>query len=1092
MVGFVVRRLRGRLPLASAALLTVLITTAVLTALTVFDRAADEAGTRRALQGPGHGRTTVLLSGDRTLADRTADDAAVRGFAQDLFAPLPVTVQAVARSGSYGLAATAAPGKDPDLTTIAALDRARTVLADGSWPAAARPGGPVEVAVPEPALAGLGLAGARLPAELELTDRFTGRPLTVLATGVYRVADREDPYWRLDPLAGRGTQLLSFASYGPLLADDTVFTGGTVAQGARSWLVDADFTALPVAGTGALRQRAVDLADRIRREQSLRTDTDLPALLDELATDALVARSTLLVGALQLAVLAAAALLLVVHLLADRQAAENELLTARGASRRRIGAFTAAEAALLALPAAVLAPPLTPLLLRLLPGTGGALPTGVPAVSWPVAAAVAVGCVLLAVVPVLLRSAGTAVLRRAGRRRAAVAGAVRSGADLALLVLAVLAYQQLTHYAGGGLSADAAGRLGVDPLLVAAPTLALCAGTVLVLRLLPFAARLGERLAARGAGLAPALAGWQFARRPGRGAGPVLLLVLATSMGMLAVGQRASWSASQADQADFATAGGLRISGSAVPVAGQGGQYRALPGGDRLIPVIRKDQHLTDGRAATVLALDARAAAAHLPVRSDLLDGRDPKALFAALPAEPLTGAKAGPVLPGRPTRIDLDVTTRVTTPAHPLPDMDGFACPGVCRHDLRLRILLRDGLGVSYTVQAPPIAESGAQHVSVDLGGLYGAPTGTPAWPLTVAGLLVESELQPDSGVTGQLSIDRITALDGPGAAPAPVTLPEGLGWKVTAEAKGKLPSDGFGAKVGTGLLLLDYHTLSGPRGVQRMTVAPIDAEGAAAVAPEPVAVATRDYLAGSGASVGDEVRVPLGTATIKVKVVAQVQALPTAFGPAIALDLATLDRVLAAHGDYGLGPTEWWLPGTGPDDPTPRQAADRLRAGATVQNLQVRQELAADLRADPLGAAPQSALAALAVAAAALAAIGFAAASAGAAAERTAEFAVLVALGTPRRRLARTVAAEQGVLALLGLGVGLGLGALLVHLMVPLMVLTPTAHRPVPEVLVRLPLGQVALLAAAMAAVLLVSARPAARRHREPGSRLRHVEEM
>ncbi|MFD0560636.1 FtsX-like permease family protein [Kitasatospora saccharophila] len=110
---------------------------------------------------------------------------------------------------------------------------------------------------------------------------------------------------------------------------------------------------------------------------------------------------------------------------------------------------------------------------------------------------------------------------------------------------------------------------------------------------------------------------------------------------------------------------------------------------------------------------------------------------------------------------------------------------------------------------------------------------------------------------------------------------------------------------------------------------------------------------------------------------------------------------------------------------------------------------------------------------------------------AERAREFAVLAALGAPRRRLLRTVAAEQGVLAVLGVGTGLLLGTALVHLVVPLVVLTPAAARPLPAVLVRLPLGQVAALAVVTAAALLLPALLVGRRGRDLGARLRGVEE-
>jgi len=105
----------------------------------------------------------------------------------------------------------------------------------------------------------------------------------------------------------------------------------------------------------------------------------------------------------------------------------------------------------------------------------------------------------------------------------------------------------------------------------------------------------------------------------------------------------------------------------------------------------------------------------------------------------------------------------------------------------------------------------------------------------------------------------------------------------------------------------------------------------------------------------------------------------------------------------------------------------------------------------------------------AAALAALGFAVSATGSLRERDSEFAVLRALGAPRRRLARTIAVEQGVLVTLALLVGAALGTVLARAVIPLILLTSDAARPVPEVLVELPLGQVALLLAAVAATPL-----------------------
>ncbi|MFI8083077.1 FtsX-like permease family protein [Kitasatospora sp. NPDC086009] len=1091
MLGFVVRRLRGRLPLAGAVLLTVLITTAVLTALVAFNRTVGEAGLRQALQAPGQAaRTTVLVKAEHGQDKRAADDAAVAGYAGRLFGGLPVHHESLTRSRSYGLPAAAATATAPaagqaaakqtDLTLLATLDHDRVTLVAGAWPAAAA-AGPVQAAVPQAALARLGLSAGALPAEVRLDDRLSGAPLTVRLTGVYRATDLADPYWRLDPVGGREILVGGFTTYGPLLVDDSAFTAAGVPQNGRSWLLGADFSTVRAAEAAAVRDRAAGLAAELGTSAGLQVSTELPLFLQELDSSALVARSTLLIGALQLVVLAAAVLLLVVHLMAARQVGENALLAARGASGVRLGAFSAAESVLLALPAAVLAPLLVPVLLRALTRFGALsrvpLDTGLSWTLWPVAGVCALACVVLTAAPAVFRGAGGAVLRRAGRRQALVAGAVRSGADLAVVALAVLAYFQLARYSGG-LSADSDGKLGLDPVLVAAPTLLLCAGTLLVLRLLPFAARLGGRLAARGRGLAPALAGWQLARRPGRAAGPVLLLVLAVSTGVLALGQHASWSGSQRDQADFVSAGGLRIFGSATASMGQGGRYGALPGGERLVPVVRQESSLPGGAAGQLLALDAAGFADRVPVRADLLGGQSAREVFAPLAGPAPTGAQAGLPLPGSPRRIDVELTN--------VPAAQADARPEVW-------LMLRDRFGATFRAPLAGVPEQGGAVATADLSALTGAPVGSAAAPLTMAGLVVVFGSDRVVPLSGTLTVGRIGLADSATGPATPVAAPAGLAWTTVAASDDELSSsavlpvaEGEGERQ---LLKLHYEKGHGGRNSAEAVVAP-----AGAPAPKGISgVATRAYLTAVGAAVGDLVQVPFASVTLQVEVTGVVESLPVVGDRAVVVDLATVARQIGAGGRQLPAVSEWWLPATGPGDGVPAAAAAKLRAEPGGQQLVVRDEVAAELLADPIGAAPQNALAAIALVSAVLAAIGFAAAAAASARERAGEFTVLLALGTPRRRLSRTVAAEQGVLVALGSVVGLALGALTVHLVVPLVVLTPSAHRPVPEVLVDLPWGPALLLAAAITAVALLSASLSGRRRRrDVAARLRYVEEM
>ncbi|MFD7784981.1 FtsX-like permease family protein [Streptomyces nojiriensis] len=1095
MLGFVVRRLRGRWPLAVAVLLTVLITATTLTALTAFTRGVGEEGLRRALTGPAQPRTTVVITSGHPADARAKDDEAVRAFADEVFGRLPVASESVARSRSYGLPGVAASGRDADLTLLAAFGKDHVRLLAGAWPApvAAPPGAgvpsaPTQVAVPRAALARLGLAESALPAPVRLDDRFGGAPLTVLVTGVYRATDPDAAYWRLDPLGGREVQADTFAIYGPLLVDDSAFTTGGLLQNHRQTLLTPDLRTVRAAEAEAVRTATDPASTTLERAGSLRTATELPTLLAELSAGTVVARSTLLMGALQLAVLSTAALLLVSHILTVRQEPERVLLTARGASRRRLGALTAAESLLLALPAAVLAPLLTPPLLRLFGRFGplGRVHLEIPDtwLVWPVAAGCALACVLLTTLPSVLRGASAAVLRRVGSRQALVTGAARSGVDLAVMVLAVLGYQQLSQYGGTDApapGASAGGGLGVDPVLVAAPALALCGGTLLVLRLLPFAARAGGRLAARGRSLGPALFGWQLARRPGRATGPVLLLVLAVASGILALGQHAGWSASQRDQADFATAGGLRISGSSMSPMGQGGRYAALPGGDRLVPVVRREQKLPDGKPADLVALDALKTGERVPLRADLRGGHGMSELFTPLatgdPGTAAAPASPGVALPGSPRRIDLDVSVRSSA-------MSWAA----------VSLLLRDRFGATYGTPSVTLPQGGDTTLPFLLDALTGAPVGSAATPLTLAGIRLSYAGDGDQpGDGSELTVRRIAVSDTAEGAATGVTVPADAGWRTSlpqGNGPRRVPEPIPVPAGSTDLLRLRYWGGFGTLQGTNTVVFPAPAAPAPTAVP---AVATTGYLRSLGAAVGDTVPVALDGAAVQMRITASVDSLPVAGRSALAVDLHVLGRfLLESVGQQPPSPTEWWLPADSAADPVPARAADKLREGARIERVQLREEITERLLDDPLSAGPQSALAALAAACAVLAAIGFATSTAAERRVRGREFSVLLALGTPRRSLALASAAEGGVLIAIGSAVGTGLGIALVHLMAPLVVLTPAAGRPFPPVQVDMPFWQTVLTVAAIAAVPLLSAALSGPRGRDIAARLRPVEEM
>ncbi|TQF03162.1 FtsX-like permease family protein [Kitasatospora acidiphila] len=1117
MGGFVLRRLRSRLALAGAAMLTVLLTATTLAALNAFEAGVGDAGLHRALTVQDRNRATVDVTADGSADQRGKTEQQVRQLAGDLFSPLPTAVQRLARSHPFALPSPVPVPRnpdgspaDPDLTFLASLDPARVTVTAGRLPKDTAPGAPIEVAVPDVVVARLGLHTDALPAPLHLVDRYDGSSHDVLITGTYHPTDTTDRYWQLDELGGHGLSVSGFTTYGPLLVPDSAFTGSALTQQSANWQITADFSSARAAALDALRTRVPQVVGAFQNSTGYTATTRLPAALGDLHNDLLVARSTLVIGGLQLVVLAVAALLLVTRLLSERQATENALLTARGAARRRIAGITALEAGLLALPGGLLGPLLLPPVLGLigrfgpLARTGVRLGNGLAPSSWLVTMATAVGAVLIVLVPNVLRAGGAVLQRRSGRRQAAASGLLRSGADVALLVLAGLAYLQLDHYSsgvagGGALSTDASGQLGLDPVLVVAPTLALCAGTMLTLRLLPLAARLGERWAVRGRGLPAALSGWQFARRPRRNAGPVLLMVLAVSMGMLALGQAATLSASQRDQADFSSVGGLRISGLGLTSLGQAGLLSGLPGGDRVIPVSRQALPLNGGQTGQLLAIDTRQASNSVRLRDDLTGGRTPAQLYGPL-ADQVPSTSDGLALPGKPLRVsvDLSMTTAVTPEAVSL--LPGAPLnPPVAP---TLQLVMHDRFGLVFTVPlGTNLPLNGDATVTADLGAVFAHPAGAPAYPLTLIGVQAEYYASLEGQVNQQLTIHQITAAPGDGTPGQPVGHPDHLGWQLDDHRSKDHPADL--AQIATvnpqDLLAMTFSTGQGTES-QDATVTLPNPTGANLPATIP-ALATKDFLAAAGAKPGDEIPMQIGVDQLRFKIIGVVPALPTTGSPsggpssALLADLHTIDRVIATQSDNPLSPTEWWLPSRGPGDPQPAAMAAALRSSAASGQLQLDGDLVTGMRADPLTAAPQTGLLALTIAAAALAAIGFTAAAIGAAAERAVEFAVLRALGSPHRQLARTAAAEQGILIGLGLGLGALLGTVLVHLVVPLTVLTPTAGRPVPAAMVALPIGQVLVLLAAVAALPVLLTvhrvlRPA--RAAETTTRLRHSEEM
>lgn len=926
-----------------------------------------------------------------------------------------------------------------------------TTAASAASAAPAAPAPAVRRAIPAclPAAAArvLGLAPGD---QVTLRDAITHASVPVLITGTFRLAGAGSPYWSLDPLGtGQARRTGGFTKAGPLVTSPAEAARARFALSSAALVGQPDFARLP--GTG-LVPRGDRLAARIGTLNSSAAfhdasiTTNLPGELLSLATALVVARTKILAGMLTLLVIAGATLGLAARLLAERRQAETALLGARGASRPQIARRCLIDAVVVALPAAIAGPLIGAMLA---PRFGTEQASGPTAAMWLAGAAVALGCAAVIALPWLRRPPSPLRQRASRGRQRSLAAAAYARADLAVVLIAAAAVWQLIRSAGP-VSTGLDGSLSADPILVIAPVLALVGGALLTLRLLPVAARLGDRLAARGRGLVIPAAAWQISRRALRQAGPTLVAVLAIAAAVMAVAQRESWQRSVEAQASFRIGADLRVTlppAAALPL-GRVGAIVAAKGVTASTPAVRSSFSLSDGSTGTLLALDGKAAAAIIPAAAG---GPAPAVLRRLAVAPPI-----GVPLPGRPKELRLTATLGRARLG-----------PGV------LFAQVMDAAGISYLLSAGPLPADGRPHrLSVTVATRSGAGyplrlTGftmqfvmplsrRPAETLTVSGGVAEpaagNSARSGSGTTFRLArpglVLRSSASQGTGG-----TEPRVIGLRATS----------------AGSLIATFRTgdasklITGLQGVTTRSAGIFLAESYPGAARPVPAVVTRGLLAAAGLHLGDRMQIGVDGATVQITAVAAVRHIPSVTGgsPTVLLDQRALGDALQAVGAPPQSATEWWLRTSG------RPVLPSLPSGTV---LATRAHLARALLADPLSRASQQALLAIAVAAVLLALIGMLV-SAATAAERRSDLVLLDALGMPPGQVARLVALEQAMTAVATGAVGVLFGAALSTLIIPADTLTAQAARPVPSVAVQLPWLIAALTALAVAAVPTVA---------------------
>jgi ABC-type antimicrobial peptide transport system permease subunit len=1116
------RRVTAHWVVLAAATLTTLVAAATVAALAVFaDQALPLAVRHNLSVAPG----TALMIAGPVSNDATAGTAStLRKAVGQSLGGVPFGFW----SGTWSDPLEMVPGALPSppagtrkgnmpLLEAAALDgiTSHAILVSGRWPTARAashaPGSnatrvtavsyDIPAALPASAAALLHLSPGDV---LTLKDGISRARISFRITGLFaprRLSGTAASYWALNtiPASGSGTQT-GYTTYGPLLVSPAAFaptasstatdtstgsqTAGALRASTGTWLAQPDMAKFTLSNMPVISGDVSELQQALLSSSvlsGLQLSTSLPSVLSTTATNLSVARSLLVISALQLLVLALAALLAVARLLASQREGETALFTSRGATRWQIAWLAAAEVIPLCAGAAAVGA-LLGIRLAGLATTAGPLKaaglTGSQARTWLDAIAAALVVMVIAVAamlgPVLAGGPAATEARVRRGRQSRIIGATRVGADIALIVLAVLAGWQLRRY-----SAASGSDVTIDPVLVLAPALALAGGTVVTLRLLPAAARAGDRLAGRGRRLIASLAGWQVSRQPLRQGGAALLLVLAVATGTLALAQHASWARSASDQGSFAAGADARVDTPSSLTPGATGAITNAPGVQHAMAVsVQPEAEPTE-----ILAVDAAQGADTALIRPDQISVPEARLFGEIAPKSPPAGA---PIVGHR----DAVTLTASLTATGIFSELGGVLPISAAKANaigrglapVAVTVTVADGTGDVYQLDAGTLPADGREHVlTASLGGA------DVRYPLRLVQIALTYQVPPAEAAALAFTVTGPSLRGWRASATSPdlqvvrsgccVSGASALPTYKTWEARGGTATFSFDSGFG-------QAALGGP---PESVTAQVVLEAPSPAHAPLAAIATSAFADANDVGAGSVVQAGFNGLQFPLRIVAVVKSFPTVTSSSggLIIDLSAVQQRLVSQGALPLSVTEWWLATT--DHHVPPGLRRVLPPGSAITGAA---EATAELTGDPLSALAQQALLALAAAAALLAITGFWVSIAANVRQRRAEHALLAALGLSQRLAALQLCLEKLMLSVPSAVLGVILGTLVAWLLVPAVTLSAAATQPVPPPVTLFDLPQTLPLAAAVAILPALATALVMIRRPDPAADLRAAE--
>ena len=706
-----------------------------------------------------------------------------------------------------------------------------------------------------------------------------------------------------------------------------------------------------------------------------------------------------------------------------------------------------------------------------------------------VAVLAAGACVVALTIPSVLSGGNPAGVRARISRQVGRTLPQRLGVDIVLVVLAVVGLWQLRLY-GSPLTANAAGQLGLDPLLIAAPAIGLLAGGILATRIVPRIAEVAERVFSRRKGLVASIGARQVARRPLRYTRSALLLMLAAALGTFAAADAATWAASQDDQATYAAAADMRMTISDytdLPAWATGPAARSIDGVTAAAPVVRGPVDVGRAiRSGQLLAFDPATAPGLVNFPDEASAATVPGLLAGLADQRPQTNSVP---IPEDARRLALALDSAIVADLTAFPeDVPAEEAPLDWR-GIDVTFLLEDADGRLHKVvgTAPGLNQGEGQRIEADLTRLIDDELVEFPGPARLQGVELSFRM-PSTPIQmvgiGNVDIKRIEATpslsgdadwsdigwapNAPGfhwtsvrfGAPRDFRPPPGSPGRIPFAFQSRAAEPLFG---GSGALFRSSTTPENPEHVP--------------------AVVGREFLEASGAKVGDEVAASVSGQRLTLAILGVIDQFPSLdpTQPFAIVDATTLERARQAATGQVLTTKEWWLSVDPAAAPQVEEAL--LRAPIAATEVLGRASLTRSLASDPVSLGIIGALALGALSALVFASIGFLVSATVTSSERIGEFAILRALGLSARELSAWVSLENAFLLVFGIVAGSLLGVVLAWLVLPFATLTETGESAVPAPDIVVPWAAMAPLYVAAVVLFVVTVVIVSRQVRRAG---------